>query len=62
MVMNSINHTLISAGGQEILNHIRLWDAIDYIIQLEDTDIYSYVPDMDTDPYADQGCMYVHIL
>lgn len=55
--MNSINHTLITAGGQSIINSIGLWDAIDYIIQLEDTDIYSYVPDLDSDPFAEHGCM-----
>ncbi|KAI9294850.1 Maf1 regulator [Neoconidiobolus thromboides FSU 785] len=58
MVMNSINYTLISAGAQSILNQINLWDHIDFMIQLKDADIYSYVPDLDTDPFAEHGCIW----
>lgn len=35
-----------------------LWDAIDLSIQLGSCDIYSYISDMDGDPFFEGGCIW----
>jgi hypothetical protein len=30
-----------------------VWGAIDEVVQVRDCDIYSYIPDMDADPFTD---------
>lgn len=57
-VVKTINQTLISSGGQEVVNSVGFWDALNFIIDLEDSEIYSYVPDMGTDPLAEEGCIW----
>jgi len=57
-VIKTINQTLISAGGQDVVNSVGLWDALNFIIELEDSEIYSYVPDMGTDPLAEEGSIW----
>ncbi|KAJ9059636.1 RNA polymerase III-inhibiting protein maf1 [Entomophthora muscae] len=56
--VNAINQALISCGGQSVVNSFGLWEAIDKIIDLEDTEIYSYIPDMDADPFTEVGCIW----
>ncbi|CAK8694324.1 unnamed protein product [Clavelina lepadiformis] len=35
-----------------------LWPTIDEEITLQDCDVYSYNPDLDSDPYGDEGCLW----
>jgi hypothetical protein len=37
---------------------VRMWNAIDQEIQLRDSQIYSLIPDPDSDPFAEDGNMY----
>ncbi|KAJ2620766.1 RNA polymerase III-inhibiting protein maf1 [Coemansia sp. RSA 1694] len=32
-----------------------MWDSIDSIIEIDDCDVYSYMPAMESDPYEDEG-------
>jgi hypothetical protein len=64
MVINSINTMLnnaISNYYAELSN--KLWTAIDSEIRIKECDIYSYFPDCDSDPYAEDAKipMYVTI-
>ena len=36
----------------------RLWQVLDSEIRVKECDIYSYIPDLDSDPYAEEGNMY----
>lgn len=58
-VMNSIDANL-SAVACEQFNQLRnaLWSTIDEEIALKDCDIYSYNPDMSSDPYSEPGCLW----
>ncbi|ORY02108.1 repressor of RNA polymerase III transcription MAF1 [Basidiobolus meristosporus CBS 931.73] len=58
MVMNSINTTLFSLGRADLIQSHRLWDVLDEVISLNDCDVYSYIPDDDSDPYADEGSIW----
>lgn len=55
--VNAINQALISGGGEPVIKSSGLWEAVDKIIDLEDTEIYSYIPDTDADPFTEVGCM-----
>jgi hypothetical protein len=57
MVINSINQTLISSGGQELVNCSGLWEAINPIIEFKDCDVFSFVPDFDSEPFSGPGAM-----
>ena len=35
-----------------------LWSTVDEEIVLRDCNVYSYNPDLDSDPYGDEGCMW----
>lgn len=35
-----------------------LWSIIDKEISLKDCNVYSYNPDLDSDPYGDEGCLW----
>jgi len=50
-VMRSINSNLADVATQEALTE--LWSAVDDAVTLDDCDVYSYVPDLETDPFSD---------
>ncbi|XP_063698527.1 repressor of RNA polymerase III transcription MAF1 homolog [Culicoides brevitarsis] len=58
-VMRSIDGNL-SAVACEQFNQLRnaLWSTINEEIALKDCDIYSYNPDMSSDPYSEPGCLW----
>ncbi|XP_072110403.1 repressor of RNA polymerase III transcription MAF1 homolog [Mobula birostris] len=58
-VVNAVNTSLFSAVGEEF-NTLKpqLWDAVDEEICLSECDIYSYNPDLDCDPYGEEGSLW----
>ncbi|KAF8932844.1 RNA polymerase III-inhibiting protein maf1 [Dissophora ornata] len=50
IVVNSINSTLFNHGNERAVKELGLWDSVDQLIDLEDSDVYSYNPDIDSDP------------
>lgn len=58
-VMNSVHdHMSAIAGEQYQTLRQALWMAIDDEINLNECDIYSYNPDMNSDPYGEPGCLW----
>jgi len=57
MLINYINTSLSNALGPQYISDLapKLWSALDTEIVLKDCDIYSYTPDTDSDPYAEDG-------
>ena len=52
--MNSVNMNLsdlVESSNSALLEEV--WGAIDEVVQVRDCDIYSYIPDMDADPFTD---------
>ncbi|KAG0172802.1 RNA polymerase III-inhibiting protein maf1 [Apophysomyces sp. BC1034] len=58
LVMNSVNTTLFNLGNDVIVNHYRLWDILDELVELHDCDVYSYNPDIDDDPMNEEGYLW----
>jgi Maf1 regulator len=59
MITNSINTTLagiVPDYNSELKD--KLWSAIDMEVDLQRSDIYSYIPDMTSDPFTEDGVMY----
>jgi hypothetical protein len=51
---SSFSHPILSLTE---LSHA-FWKALDASIQLKNCDIYSYIPDMDSDPFSENGCIW----
>ncbi|CAG8451769.1 13498_t:CDS:2 [Cetraspora pellucida] len=58
MVCNYINNTLFNLGRAYIVNDLNLWQIVDDIIELDECNVYSFNPDIDSDPNAEDGAMY----
>lgn len=59
MIVNSIDSNLSAVAGEQytqLKNH--LWTTIDDEIQLNDCDIYSYNPDLNSDPFSEPGSLW----
>ncbi|XP_077993650.1 repressor of RNA polymerase III transcription MAF1 homolog [Glandiceps talaboti] len=58
-VVNAIDSNLFVAGG-EVYSALKpkLWAAIDDEIVLADCDFYSYNPDLECDPYGEEGILW----
>ncbi|XP_077085200.1 MAF1 homolog, negative regulator of RNA polymerase III b [Siphateles boraxobius] len=58
-VADSVNSSLYSAVGEQF-NTLgpELWNAIDQEINLQSCDIYSYNPDLDSDPFGEEGSLW----
>ncbi|KAL2085529.1 hypothetical protein ACEWY4_018849 [Coilia grayii] len=58
-VVNTVNSSLFSAVGEEF-NSLgpELWNSIDQEISLQGCDIYSYNPDLDSDPFGEEGSLW----
>ncbi|XP_051887181.1 repressor of RNA polymerase III transcription MAF1 homolog isoform X2 [Pristis pectinata] len=58
-VVNAVNGSLSSAAGEEF-NQLKpeLWKAINDEICLLECEIYSYNPDLDSDPYGEEGNLW----
>ncbi|PKK66981.1 repressor of RNA polymerase III transcription MAF1-like [Rhizophagus irregularis DAOM 181602=DAOM 197198] len=58
MVCNYINNTLFNLGHAYIINNLALWKVIDEIIELDECSVYSFNPDNDSDPNAEDGAIW----
>uniref|UniRef100_A0A8C6V043 Repressor of RNA polymerase III transcription MAF1 homolog n=1 Tax=Neogobius melanostomus TaxID=47308 RepID=A0A8C6V043_9GOBI len=58
-VVNAVNSSLFSAVGEEF-NSLgpELWNSMDQEINLQSCDIYSYNPDLDCDPFGEEGSLW----
>ncbi|ETN24082.1 hypothetical protein PPTG_00537 [Phytophthora nicotianae INRA-310] len=59
IALQRINHDLaelLEAEGNGFVE--KMWEAIAEAIKLDECDVYSYIPDMDSDPFSD-GNLYV---
>lgn len=58
-VLNSIEGNLSAVAG-ELYHKLRtaLWSTIEDEISLNDCDIYSYNPDLNSDPFGEPGCLW----
>ncbi|XP_055684522.1 repressor of RNA polymerase III transcription MAF1 homolog [Lutzomyia longipalpis] len=58
-VMNSVEANLSAVAGEQYHGlRSALWSAVDDEISLMDCDIYSYNPDLNSDPYGEPGCLW----
>lgn len=58
-VLGTINTQMHAAAGDRFdLLTQQMWAAVDEEIGLHDCDIYSYNPDLASDPYGEEGCIW----
>ncbi|KAG5879246.1 hypothetical protein JTB14_017099 [Gonioctena quinquepunctata] len=58
-VSNAIDTNLAATAGEQYrLLGPSIWTAIDDEISLENCDIYSYNPDLASDPFGEDGCLW----
>uniref|UniRef100_G3VVI4 Repressor of RNA polymerase III transcription MAF1 homolog n=1 Tax=Sarcophilus harrisii TaxID=9305 RepID=G3VVI4_SARHA len=58
-VVNSVNCSLFSAVREDFTAlKPQLWNAVDEEICLSECDIYSYNPDLDSDPFGEDGSLW----
>ncbi|XP_038248780.1 repressor of RNA polymerase III transcription MAF1 homolog isoform X2 [Dermochelys coriacea] len=58
-VVNAVNCSLFSAVREDFKAlKPHLWDAVDEEICLSECDIYSYNPDLDSDPFGEEGSLW----
>ncbi|KAG0338518.1 RNA polymerase III-inhibiting protein maf1 [Podila humilis] len=55
MVINSINATLFNHGNVRAVKDLRIWDLVNSLIEFDQTDVYSYNPETESDPYDEEG-------
>ncbi|KAJ2726701.1 RNA polymerase III-inhibiting protein maf1 [Coemansia sp. Benny D115] len=53
--MKSINTTLLNVGCPAALRASRMWDSIDEAINIDECDVYSYMPEDESNPYEDES-------
>ncbi|CRL00749.1 CLUMA_CG014005, isoform A [Clunio marinus] len=59
LIMNSIDSNLSAVAGEQYTQlQNPLWSTIDDEIQLNDCDIYSYNPDLNSDPFGEPGSLW----
>jgi len=58
-VINSINSNLSTAIGEPYAKlNAHLWSSIDEQVSLQDCSIYSYNPDLESDPFGEEGSLW----
>ncbi|KAJ9579711.1 hypothetical protein L9F63_004637, partial [Diploptera punctata] len=58
-VMNTVDSNLSATAGEQYhAMRVQLWAAIDDEISMNDCDIYSYNPDLASDPFGEDGCLW----
>ncbi|KAJ1984224.1 RNA polymerase III-inhibiting protein maf1 [Dimargaris verticillata] len=57
-VIKSINSTLFTVGDTSVVQKYRLWEAVDKVVELNNCAVYSYCPDMDSDPFAENNSIW----
>lgn len=59
LAIQRINHDLAELIDNESNGFVeKMWEAIAETIKLDECEVYSYIPDMDSDPFSD-GTLYV---
>jgi len=58
LVVNAINTTLNSVIANYSTTQAQLWNCIDQAISLKECSIYSFIPDPDSDPFAEEGIIW----
>ena len=58
-VINSVDN-LLSITAMDHYSKVRheLWRTLNEEIRLQDCDIYSYTPDLTSDPFVEDGCLW----
>lgn len=59
-VMNAIDANFLSSPAHQSYSVLKsqLWQAIDTAINMVECEIYSYNPDLNSDPYSEDGCLW----
>jgi len=59
-VMNAVDGMFLSSAVHSSFARLRgqLWSAIDSEINFPTVDIYSYNPDLNSDPFGEEGCIW----
>lgn len=59
-VMNAIDANFLSSPAHQSYTVLKnqLWQAIDTAILMAECEIYSYNPDLNSDPYSEDGCLW----
>ncbi|XP_049814695.1 repressor of RNA polymerase III transcription MAF1 homolog [Schistocerca nitens] len=58
-VMNTVDSNLNATAGEQYRTlRAQLWAAVDDEISLNECDIYSYNPDLASDPFGEDGCLW----
>ncbi|KAG8240288.1 hypothetical protein J437_LFUL012765 [Ladona fulva] len=58
-VMNCVDSNLSATAGEQFRSlRTQLWAALDDEINLSECDIYSYNPDLESDPFGEDGCLW----
>lgn len=61
LAIQRINHDLAELIDAESNGFVeKMWEAIAETIKLDECEVYSYIPDMDSDPFSD-GTLYVDV-
>ncbi|KAJ2303354.1 RNA polymerase III-inhibiting protein maf1 [Coemansia sp. RSA 2706] len=53
--IKSVNTTLLNVGCPATLKASRMWDHIDDVINIDECDVYSYMPNAEDDPHEAEG-------
>ncbi|XP_066991735.1 repressor of RNA polymerase III transcription MAF1 homolog [Anabrus simplex] len=58
-VMNTVDSNLSTTAGEQYGSlRAQLWAAVEDEISMNDCDIYSYNPDLASDPFGEDGCLW----
>lgn len=59
-VMNAIDANFLSSPAHQSYSLLKpqLWQAIDKAINMVECEIYNYNPDLTSDPYSEDGCLW----
>jgi hypothetical protein len=58
-VMNTVDSNLSATAGEQYRTmRAQLWAAVEDEISMNDCDIYSYNPDLASDPFGEDGCLW----
>ena len=58
MVINNVDMTFQGVSADLAILAQQIWRTLDEEIHLQECDIYSYIPDLDSDPFGEDGGMY----
>jgi len=57
--MNTVDSNLSATAGEQYRTmRAQLWAAVEDEISMNECDIYSYNPDLASDPFGEDGCLW----